>query len=93
MFRDDRGELLTEPYPVSFLTSAAPNLSAIRSNQPCHQRLVLGAWGCGVFGDDSATVAEAFAAALAEHPMAHVVFAVLGRNRDAFTAAFPTDAR
>lgn len=112
VFRDDRGALLTKPYPVAFLTSAAPNLSAIRSNQPelaaevpavlrrraarvlaiaaahGHRRLVLGAWGCGVFGNDPATVAAAFAAALARHPMEQVVFAVLGPNRDEFTAAF-----
>jgi uncharacterized protein (TIGR02452 family) len=113
VFRDDRGALLTKPYPVTFLTSAAPNLSAIRSNQPeraaevpgalrrraarvlavaaanGHRRLVLGAWGCGVFGNDPATVAEAFAAALARYPMEHVVFAILGPNRDEFAVAFP----
>jgi uncharacterized protein (TIGR02452 family) len=112
VFRDDRGELLTEAYRVSFLTSAAPNLSAIRSNQPelaaevpavlrrraarvlavaaahGHRRLVLGAWGCGVFGNDPATVAEAFAEALREQPMEHVVFAVLGPNRAGFAAVF-----
>jgi uncharacterized protein (TIGR02452 family) len=112
VFRDDRGELLTEAYRVSFLTSAAPNLSAIRSNQPesaaevpavlrrraarvlavaaahGHRRLVLGAWGCGVFGNDPATVAEAFAEALREQPMEHVVFAVLGPNRAGFATVF-----
>ncbi len=111
VFRDDEGTLLTKPYPVTFLTAAAPNLSAIRGNQPelvaevpavlrrraarvlavaaahGHRRLVLGAWGCGVFGNDPATVAEAFAAALARHPVEHVVFAVLGPHRDEFTAA------
>jgi uncharacterized protein (TIGR02452 family) len=112
VFRDDKATLLTKPYPVTFLTSAAPNLSAIRGNQPelaaevpavlrrraarvlavaaahGHRRLVLGAWGCGVFGNDPVTVAEAFAAALTRYPMEHVVFAVLGPNRDEFTAAF-----
>ena len=34
VFRDDKGSLLEEPYPVSFLTSAAPNLGAILRNQP-----------------------------------------------------------
>jgi uncharacterized protein (TIGR02452 family) len=110
VFRDDRAALLTTPYPVSFLTAAAPNLSAIRSNQPelvaevpavlrrraarvlavaaahGHRRLVLGAWGCGVFGNDPTTVAEAFAAALERYPMEHVVFAVLGPNRAEFAA-------
>jgi uncharacterized protein (TIGR02452 family) len=31
-----------------------------------HRRLVLGVWGCGVFRNDPATVAEAFAGALAK---------------------------
>ena len=45
-----------------------------------HRRLVLGAWGCGVFGNDPATVADAFADALrtVAH-FDHVVFAVLDR--------------
>jgi uncharacterized protein (TIGR02452 family) len=34
VFRDDDGVLLDEPYSVSFLTAAAPNLGAIRANQP-----------------------------------------------------------
>ena len=43
-----------------------------------HQRLVLGAFGCGVFGWDAATVAEAFRAELAggAHVAREVVFAV-----------------
>ncbi len=108
VFRDDRGELLPEPYPVSFLTAAAPNLGAIRRNQPHlagsvpeilrrragrvlevaaahgHRRIVLGAWGCGVFGNDPVVVARAFAEALRERPFERVVFAVLGPNRPEF---------
>ena len=107
VFRDDKGDLLPQPYPVSFLTAAAPNLGAIRRNQPelapevpavlarrairvlkvaaghGHRRLVLGAWGCGVFGNDPATVADAFAQALRAVPhFDEVVFAVLARGRD-----------
>ena len=45
-----------------------------------HRRLVLGAWGCGVFRNDPATVADAFATALAATPgwFDEVVFAILG---------------
>jgi uncharacterized protein (TIGR02452 family) len=106
VFRDDRGTLLPAPYPVSFLTAAAPNRAAIQRTQPelsgqvaetlarrarrvllvaaahGHRRLVLGAWGCGVFGNEPAMVAEAFGAALAECPwFDQVVFAVLDRQR------------
>lgn len=51
-----------------------------------HRRLVLGAWGCGVFGNDPHLVAQAFAAALHRvNRFDHVVFAVLDR-----TPATPT---
>jgi uncharacterized protein (TIGR02452 family) len=50
-----------------------------------HRCLVLGAWGCGVFRNDPAAVAEVFARAL-EHPrfagaFERVVFAVFDRSR------------
>ena len=45
-----------------------------------HRRLVLGAWGCGVFGNDPTTVAAAFTAALHEcNHFDHIVFAILDR--------------
>ncbi|MCX4471421.1 TIGR02452 family protein [Micromonospora sp. NBC_01655] len=105
VFRDDKGALLPAPYPVSFLTAAAPNRSAIVRSQPQHlpdlpvvltrramrilqvaatnghRRLVLGAWGCGVFGNDPVTVASAFATALHHSPWFDtVVFAILDRQ-------------
>ncbi|MFI5607394.1 TIGR02452 family protein [Amycolatopsis sp. NPDC051903] len=105
VFRDDSGALLSEAYPVSFLTAAAPNLGAIRRTQPDraasvpavlrrraervvaiaaahgHRSLVLGAWGCGVFENDPAVVADAFRQALARHAgFDHVVFAVLDKR-------------
>jgi len=117
VFRDDAGALLSVPYPVSFLTAAAPNRSAIARSQPQHLadipialrrraarildlaaahghgRLVLGAWGCGVFGNDPATVAEAFAAALHRRPsFDRVVFAVLDRQLATPTYAAFVDA-
>ena len=118
VFRDEDGTLLEEPYHVSFLTAAAPNLGAIRTSQPAeagsvpdvlaaragrvlavaaahgHRSLVLGAWGCGVFRNDPATVAQVFAAHLARTAgwFDRVVFAVLDRQRgvptyDAFARA------
>jgi uncharacterized protein (TIGR02452 family) len=56
-----------------------------------YRRLVLGAWGCGVFGNSPRVVAATFADALRTVPaFDHVVFAVLDRNgatRQAFTDA------
>lgn len=57
-----------------------------------YRRLVLGAWGCGVFGNDPAHVAGAFRALLTdggrfEGHFAHVVFAVLDRTRGATVRA------
>ncbi|NBM15481.1 TIGR02452 family protein [Streptomyces sp. GC420] len=122
VFRDDRGELLDEPFPVGFLTSPAPNAGVILRRTPelahlipaallsraervlevaavhGYRRLVLGAWGCGVFRNDPAVVADAFRTHLTGGRFAgrfdHVVFAVLDRNPDsparaAFRAAFP----
>ncbi|WP_211770620.1 TIGR02452 family protein [Kutzneria sp. CA-103260] len=44
-----------------------------------HRNLVLGAWGCGVFGNEPATVAEAFREAIDRNRFFdHIVFAVLG---------------
>jgi len=118
VFRADDGALLDEPYPVSFLTAAAPNLGAITASQPTaaasvpavlaaragrvlavaaahgHRTLVLGAWGCGVFRNDPAVVAAAFAALLARASgrFDHVVFAVLDHQHGAPTHAAFTRA-
>ncbi|MGZ9934724.1 TIGR02452 family protein [Streptomyces sp. NC-S4] len=60
-----------------------------------YRRLVLGAWGCGVFRNDPAQVAEAFRGLLADRfagVFEQVVFAVLDRDptsREAFERAFP----
>jgi uncharacterized protein (TIGR02452 family) len=52
-----------------------------------HRTLVLGAWGCGVFRNDPATVAAAFAGALAEVPyFDQVVFAVPGEGQPTWSA-------
>lgn len=53
-----------------------------------HRSLVLGAWGCGVFRNDPATVAEAFATALAEvNSFDQVVFAIYDRQPASATYA------
>jgi uncharacterized protein (TIGR02452 family) len=64
-----------------------------------YRRLVLGAWGCGVFRNDPAQVAGAFRTLLGPGgrfaaAFEHVVFGVLDRTpgatvRDAFVRAFP----
>jgi uncharacterized protein (TIGR02452 family) len=64
-----------------------------------YRRLVLGAWGCGVFRNDPARVAAAFARLLTgdgrfARAVDEAVFAVLDRRADsptraAFAAAFP----
>jgi uncharacterized protein (TIGR02452 family) len=123
--RGEDGELLAEPYAVSFLTCPAPNTGealrrdpAVRDRIPrvlhdrarrvlavaAHhgaRRLVLGAWGCGVFRNDPRQVAEAFHTHLTaggEFAAAfqHVVFAVWDRrpdsaNRAAFAARFAAE--
>ncbi|MGW6781727.1 TIGR02452 family protein [Streptomyces sp. NPDC054987] len=59
-----------------------------------YRSLVLGAWGCGVFRNDPAQVAEAFRGLLAgrfEGTFDRVVFAILDRDpstREAFERAF-----
>lgn len=107
VFRSDDGDLLPRPHLVSFLTCAAPNMTAITASQPghassvpailCaragrilqiaaahrHSRLVLGAWGCGVFGNDPATVAGAFGSVLDQAPwLEHVTFAIYDNQPD-----------
>ncbi|MCZ7433276.1 TIGR02452 family protein [Streptomyces sp. WMMC1477] len=67
-----------------------------------YRALVLGAWGCGVFRNDPAVVADVFRAHLTGEGrfagwFAHVVFAVLDRTPDsptraAFRRAFPSPA-
>ncbi|MEU6477488.1 TIGR02452 family protein [Streptomyces sp. NPDC047017] len=122
VFRDDRGELLDEPYTAGFLTAAAPNAGVVLRDAPeraaglpgalavragrvletaaahGYRRLVLGAWGCGVFRNDPAQVAGAFRTLLGPggrfaDAFEHVVFGVLDRTpgntvRAAFARTF-----
>jgi uncharacterized protein (TIGR02452 family) len=54
-----------------------------------HRVLVLGAWGCGVFGNDPAVVADVLANLLAARPFARaftrVVFAIYDRSKERAT--------
>ncbi|WP_405514117.1 TIGR02452 family protein [Streptomyces canus] len=87
-------------------TAELPRALAARAGQVLsvavaegYRRLVLGAWGCGVFQNDPAQVAGAFRALLEPGgrfagAFEHVVFGVLDRTRDAavraaFVRAFP----
>ena len=52
-----------------------------------HQRLILGAWGCGVFGNDPSTVASIFAEAIGHSApfngcFKQVVYAIYDRSSD-----------
>jgi len=50
-----------------------------------HEALVLGAWGCGVFGNDTPEVAELFHHALNHHfrgVFTKIIFAVLDRSEE-----------
>ncbi|MDT0451140.1 TIGR02452 family protein [Streptomyces hesseae] len=68
-----------------------------------YRRLVLGAWGCGVFRNDPGQVAAAFAGHLTgtgrfAGRFEHVVFAILDRRTDsptraAFASVFAAEAR
>ncbi|TWT91673.1 TIGR02452 family protein [Neorhodopirellula pilleata] len=97
VFRDDAGMECDKPWPLSFLTCAAPYAPAIGRidsarmlRQRIHrvlaiarayqyQTLVLGAWGCGVFGNDPRQTAMDFREALERDfagVFSHVVFAI-----------------
>ncbi len=103
VFRRDNGIAEERPWPLSFVTSAAPYVPAI--GQPKsgdllrqrilrilaiaaaygHQALVLGAWGCGAFGNDPVRTAEDFRRPF-ENDFAgmfsHIVFAVTDWSSD-----------
>lgn len=114
-FRDDRLDLLEEPYLCDVITSPAPNAGqALRRDAEAGpaiietldrraamvlavaqargaRRLVLGAWGCGVFRNDPAAVAEVFGAHLASDRFVgafdHVTFAIYDRSPGQTTLA------
>lgn len=104
VFRDDDGDLLSEPYRCAFVTSPAVNAGTylgdgggkqVEVTREMRERVrkvlhlmaghghdaaVLGAWGCGVFRNDSEVIADLFREALATRfagVFKRVVFAIL----------------
>lgn len=87
--------------------ASVPGVLAVRAERVLavaaahgHRKLILGAWGCGVFRNDPAVVAAAFAAGVgrARRHFDHIVFAVLDRQRgtpthDAFIRFGPPPER
>lgn len=106
VFRDERCELLDEPFLASVATVPAPNrrgAAVFASNRKIaetmvrririmlavaaehgHRNLVLGAWGCGAFGNRPEEVAGHFRRVLAEEGFGRlfekVCFAIYGRE-------------
>ena len=112
VFRDERGELMEEPFIAAVLTCAAPMINfgtegmseeeyramfynRILGTLKCaahfgYDRLVLGAWGCGAFGNDAAVVSDLYAAALKAMgqgggvPFKKILFAVRSGERPSY---------
>jgi len=109
IIRDDAGNLLSEPYPCSIITSPAVHAKGVSrymtdrvgevpgrmwqrvlkvlavAEKHGHRSLILGAWGCGAFGNDSTQIAGLFRKALEEHfagAFDQVVFAITDWSDD-----------
>jgi len=103
-FRDKYYKLTEKVYPVSVITSPAPNVNKLKAGEEQllqvtlnyrakrilevaakhgHEVIVLGAWGCGVFGNEAKDVAKAFDVALKQVPaFKKVVFAIYDKRKD-----------
>lgn len=104
-FRDEKYELLEEPYTLSVISAPAPNVSLMseineslifqtlhtRATQILqiaaehnHKNIILGAWGCGAFGNSAKMVASIFDLLLktVTPHFEHVCFAVYDKRPD-----------
>ncbi len=70
----------------STLRRRARNIVWLASERLGCQTLVLGAWGCGVFGNDPEEVAMAFKLALLEIDVGQALFPILGPENDTHQA-------
>jgi uncharacterized protein (TIGR02452 family) len=97
-FRDEHSLFLEQPFPLSIISSPAPNVNGMKNvdekvllktlhnrairilevaHANGHKNIILGAWGCGAFGNSSKIVADVFKSALLHVPyFEHVTFAV-----------------
>lgn len=103
VLRDENENLLSQPWPLSYITMAAPNAKRLPQDVETHREIlaafetrirkvlqvavahghdaiILGAWGCGAFGNDSVEVAPIFARVLKNEfngAFEQVTFAIL----------------
>ncbi len=89
-FSAARGRGVTEKENEAALKQRVDFVISIAEEQGC-ETIILGAWGCGVFGQDPAVAARLFKERLAATTIKRAVFAIPGQNsnytsfRDAFS--------
>lgn len=76
-----RGRGVTEKQNEAALKRRVDFVISIAEEQ-CVDTVILGAWGCGVFGQDPALVSRLFRERLAESSLKRAVFAIPGQNRN-----------
>jgi len=102
VFRTSEYKLIEQPFWVSVVAGALRSTSKAEICQKVdgvfrlacskgHQSLVLGAWGCGAFGNDPADVSAAMAdAARKWGPYFEHIVVALPKSRPEFVSAFPS---
>ncbi len=76
-----QGRGVTEQENETALRQRVDFVISIAEEQGC-DTVILGAWGCGVFGQDPAAVARLFKERLAATTIKRAVFAIPGQNRN-----------